>query len=97
MATSGKDTGMVGYNVQAAVDAKHHLIVAHEVTGAEGIRTSDLCGGAPPCQRPAPLPVLQGLIAKARGRNGACFRQRYVSHQSGHRTFLGVGCALHCI
>jgi hypothetical protein len=32
MATSGKDTGMVGYNVQAAVDAKDHLIVAHEVT-----------------------------------------------------------------
>jgi hypothetical protein len=31
MATSGKDTGMVGYNVQAAVDSKHHLIVAHEV------------------------------------------------------------------
>ena len=28
MATSGKDTGMVGYNVQAVVDAKHHLIVA---------------------------------------------------------------------
>ena len=32
MATSGKDTGIVGYNVQSAVDTKHHLIVAHEVT-----------------------------------------------------------------
>jgi transposase len=31
MATSGKGTATVGYNVQIAVDAKHHLIVAHEV------------------------------------------------------------------
>ena len=32
MATSGKGTGMVGYNVQTVVDAQHHLIVDHEVT-----------------------------------------------------------------
>ncbi|MFE1600918.1 IS1182 family transposase [Methylobacterium sp. ID0610] len=32
MATHGKGTGIVGYNVQAAVDAEHHLIVAHAVT-----------------------------------------------------------------
>lgn len=32
IATSGKGTGMVGYNLQAAVDADHHLIVAHAVT-----------------------------------------------------------------
>ena len=32
MATHGKGTGMVGYNVRTVVDAKHHLIIAHEVT-----------------------------------------------------------------
>ena len=32
MATTGKDTGLVGYHVQAVVEAQHHLIVAHEVT-----------------------------------------------------------------
>jgi transposase len=31
MATSGRGSGMVGYNVQAAVDTTNHLIVAHEV------------------------------------------------------------------
>jgi Transposase DDE domain len=32
MATSGKGSGIVGYNVQSAVDTTHHLIVAHKVT-----------------------------------------------------------------
>jgi transposase len=32
MATSGRGSGMVGYNVQVAVEAGHHLIVTHEVT-----------------------------------------------------------------
>ncbi len=34
MATSGRGTGIVGYNVQTAVDATHHLIVAHDVINA---------------------------------------------------------------
>jgi transposase len=32
MATSGRGSGVVGYNVQASVEVDHHLIVAHEVT-----------------------------------------------------------------
>jgi transposase len=32
MATSGRGSGVVGYNVQVAVDTGHHLIIAHEVT-----------------------------------------------------------------
>jgi transposase len=32
MATSGRGSGVVGYNVQTAVDTENHLIIAHEVT-----------------------------------------------------------------
>jgi Transposase DDE domain len=34
MQGTGKATGTVGYNVQCAVETKHHLIVAHEVINA---------------------------------------------------------------
>jgi len=34
MATTGRGSGIVGYNVQSAVDAEHHLIVAHDVVMA---------------------------------------------------------------
>ena len=39
MATSGRGSGMVAYNVQSAVDIKHHLIVAHEVTNSGSDRS----------------------------------------------------------
>jgi Transposase DDE domain len=34
MATSGRGSGVVGYNVQTAVDTEHHLIIAHKVTNS---------------------------------------------------------------
>jgi transposase len=39
MNSAGKGTGTVGYNVQAAVDTKNHMIVAHEVTNVGHDRT----------------------------------------------------------
>lgn len=39
MATSGRGSGVVGYNVQIAVDTEHHLIVAHEVTNTGSDRS----------------------------------------------------------
>src|ERR1700690_1010457 len=39
MATSGRGSGIVGYNVQSAVDTAHHLIVTHEVTNVGSDRS----------------------------------------------------------
>jgi len=39
MATSGRGSGVVGYNVQASVDTTHHLIVTHEVTNSGSDRS----------------------------------------------------------
>ena len=39
MATSGRGSGMVAYNVQSVVDTQHHLIVAHEVTNSGSDRS----------------------------------------------------------
>jgi hypothetical protein len=41
MATSGRGSGVVGYNVQIAVEANHHLIIMHEVT-SDGTDRSQL-------------------------------------------------------
>ena len=39
MATSGRGSGVVGYNVQTAVDTVNHLIIAHEVTNSGSDRS----------------------------------------------------------
>ena len=45
MATSGRGSGVVGYNVQTAVDTTNHLIVHHEVTNVGSDRSQDLRRG----------------------------------------------------
>jgi transposase len=44
MSSSGRGTGVVGYNVQVAVDTDHHIIVTHEVTnvGTDRAQLSDM-------------------------------------------------------
>jgi hypothetical protein len=37
MARSGRGSGVVGYNVKAAVDTANHLIITHEVTNVGSI------------------------------------------------------------
>src|SRR3989440_9168205 len=39
MATSGRGSGVVGYNVQVAVDTESHLIITHEVTNVGSERS----------------------------------------------------------
>src|SRR5437868_14760138 len=39
MATSGRGSGVVGYNVQVAVETKHHLIIMQEVTNVGNDRS----------------------------------------------------------
>jgi transposase len=52
MASTSKQPRVVGYNVQTAVETKHHLIVAHEVTNHGSDASSIWCGQcSKPCRR----------------------------------------------
>ena len=57
MMPQAKGTGLVGYNVQVAVDAKHHLIVAHEVTniGSDRAQLAQMAVAAREAMGKAPL------------------------------------------
>jgi hypothetical protein len=59
MATSGRGSGVVGYNVQVAVEAAHHLIVAHEVTnvGSDRSQLAPMAKAAKAAFRAASLDV----------------------------------------
>jgi len=55
-----RGTGVVGYNVQTAVEAKHHLIVAHEVTntGTDRDQLSSMAAQARPAMGTEDLTVI---------------------------------------
>ena len=72
MATSGRGSGVVGYNVQVAVDTEHHLIVTHEVTNV-GSDHSQLANIAKPVARNVWLSI--GAVMPA-----AAARRRIISH-----------------
>ena len=60
---SGRGSGVVGYNVQAAVDTEHHLIVTHEVTNVGNDRCTTLPDG-----QARPRPRLRWTSWMCRGR-----------------------------
>ena len=60
MATSGRGSGVVGYNVQIAVEANHHLIVMHEVTN-DGTDRSQLSHVANETKAALGVEKLEGL------------------------------------
>jgi transposase len=69
MATSGRGSGMVAYNVQRAVDTEHHLIVAHEVTNVGTDRSQLAHMGRPlkpPCTPISWTPLLIAATSTAR-------------------------------
>ena len=68
MATGGKDTGIVGYNVQIAVDTRHHLIVAHEMTNV-GTDRDQLSRDDPS------LPSFRARLSQATGLPSAVVRR----------------------
>ena len=63
---SGKGTATVGYNVQIAVDAEHHLIVAHEVTN-QGYDRHQLAPMAFKAQQATGCEQITALADRARG------------------------------
>ena len=56
MMSQATGSGVVGYNVQVAVDTKHHLIIAHEVTNATSDR-QQLSRWRKRLARPCPSPT----------------------------------------
>ena len=62
-ATSGRGSGVVGYNVKTAVDTENHLIVAHEVSnvGSGRSQLANTAKAANPLRSMAPCALVRRL------------------------------------
>jgi len=80
---NSRGTGMVGYNVQSAVDSQHHLIIAHEVTNV-GSDRSQLAGMAKQAKEVLQQPSLD-VVADRGYYNGDEIR---ACEQAGIDTYL---------
>ena len=67
MATSGRGSGVVGYNVQVAVETEHHLIVTHEVTNV-GSDRAQLSGIATAAKAALQVQKLEAVATVLRQR-----------------------------
>ena len=79
MATYGKGTGLVGYNVQTAVDTGTHLIVAHEVTNVGNDRAQLAAAG---------------LVDTLRTDTGESVYRRCSEHHHHHLVCRVCGCTV---
>ena len=105
MATSGRGSGIVGYNVQIAVEANHHLIVMHEVTndGTDPIASSPTCGqrdqdgagrGQARCRRRPRLLQQRRYLGMRGGRHHGYAAKAHDLERKGGRTLRQAGLPL---
>src|ERR1700720_2456172 len=105
MATIGRGSRVVGYNVQVAVDTKHHLIVTHEVTNVGNDRSQlagvakqtkeTRCRGEPRCRRRSRLLQQHGDPGVRGSRHYSHFAKAADFERQGRWALRQAGLPLH--